>query len=384
MNAIVVAIYTHPELYPPVLNTIDELAELFQKVIVISRNLAPANWKYPERVQIRTSGRYISVRDSEQKSPGWKFGSYFMFTRELYRALRKERPEWIMCNDPFSLMSFRMIRRLIGFPVKLWYHSHDVTEPDKMRTYSIGYFAVKSEKAYFDRVNLFTLPAESRLRYFPVDRLKGKWLIVPNFPSKKRNTENHPIEWYSGMDLKLIYQGRISNEHGLEEILAFMRVTPDIRLTVIGPGNEDYIQLLKDKIMVLQLADRVEIVKPVAYNELMEITRKHHIGLAINKPLNILYSTAAQASNKIYEYAAAGLPILYFKNQHYQEYLGKFKWAFPTDLSEQNLSHILQEIRSKYQTLSENAKADFQNSLNFGAAFRPVLSILSENTLIKS
>jgi hypothetical protein len=384
MNRIVVAIYTHPELYPPVLNTIDELAESFQKVIVISRNLVPAKWKYPERTQILTSGKYISVRDSEQKSMGWKFGSYLLFTKELHKILRKERPEWIMCNDPISLMSFRMIRGLIGIPAKLWYHSHDVAEPDKMRTYSVGYFAVKSERTYFNRIDLFTLPAESRLRYFPMDRLKGNWIIVPNFPSKKRNTGNHPVDWHSGIDLKLIYQGRISNEHGLEEILEFMRSTPDIKLTIIGPGNADYIRSLKDKISTLLLADRVEIVKPVSYSELMEITQKHHIGLAVNKPLNILYSTAAQASNKIYEYAALGLPILYFKNEHYMEYLGKFNWAFPTDLSAQNLSSIIQEIRVKYQMLSNNAIADFLNELNFNTAFKPVITILLGNAIVNS
>jgi glycosyltransferase involved in cell wall biosynthesis len=217
---------------------------------------------------------------------------------------------------------------------------------------------------------------ESRLGYFPMNRLKGRWLIVPNFPSKKRYPENNNNCWKSGMDLKMIYQGRVSNEHGLEEMLEFVGMFKDIQLTIIGPGDENYIQSLRNKISTLGINDRAGFSTPVAYEELRQITQKHHIGLAVNKPVNILYSTAAQASNKIYEYAASGLPVLYYKNEHYMQYLGAYTWAFPTDLSEENLKSITREIKENYQLISENAIADFRNRLNFGVAFKPVISIL--------
>ena len=332
------------------------------------------------QAQLVTSGKYISVRDAEAKSIAWKFVSFIRYTRDLYKILKKEKPEWIMCNDPISLMAFRMSRSLHEFQTKLWYHSHDVAEISRMRRFSVGYFAVKSEIKYFDNIDLFTLPAESRLDYFPMNRLKGQWLIVPNFPSKKRNQENHTGSWKPGMDLKMIYQGRVSNEHGLEEILDFVRSAPSLHLTIIGPGDEGYIRSLKDKISTLGIEDRVGISGPVAYEQLLQITQKHHIGLAVNKPVNILYSTAAQASNKIYEYAASGLPVLYYKNEHYMQYLGSFTWAFPTDLSEKDLLSVIQNIERDYQIISENAIADFRNRLNYSAAFERVISILSGKT----
>jgi hypothetical protein len=378
MKRIVVTIYTDPELYPPVLNAIDELSEVFEKVIVLSRKLTRGTWAYPNQVQVLTSGGFIDVKDAEKKSVAWKFKSFLRFTRDLFKTLKKQKPEWIMCNDPISLMSFRMTKHFLHFPVKLWYHSHDVAEINRMRSYSVGYFAVKSEKKHFDEIDLFTLPSESRLSYFPVDRLNGSWLIVPNFPSKRRNPVNPINNWKPGTDLKMIYQGRISNEHGLEEILDFIKQTSGILLTIIGPGDENYIEILKDKISSLGIGNKLEIAGPVAYGELRQITQKHHIGLAVNKPLNILYSTAAQASNKIYEYAASGLPVLYFKNEHYMQFLGSFSWAFPTDLTGGSLSSIIQKIKGEYQIISDNAIADFQNRLNFGAAFKPVISILSE------
>ncbi len=98
--------------------------------------------------------------------------------------------------------------------------------------------------------------------------------------------------------------------------------------------------------------------------------------------MNTLYSTAAQASNKIYEYAASGLPVIYFQNEHYSRYLGTFKWAFPTNLTEQSLSEVIMEIQSDYGKVSEHALDDFQNKLYFGIGFRPVLSVLFQKVSV--
>jgi glycosyltransferase involved in cell wall biosynthesis len=383
MKSIVVAIYTHPELYPPVLNVIDELSDLFEQVFVISRNLNQGSWKYASNTQFTASGKYISIGNSEKKSITWKLSSFLRFTADLKRILNKEKPVWIMCNDPISLMSFRLVRRFISFPIRLWYHSHDVTELGMTRKFSVGYFAVKSEQKYFSEIDLFTLPAESRLPYFPINHIKGNWITVPNFPSEKRRSFDYENTWNPGIELKIIYQGRVSNEHGLEEMLDFMKEFPSLRFTIIGPGQDDYMQTLRNKIVELQITDRVNIAKPVAYAELDKITKSHHIGWAVNKPMNVLYSTAAQASNKIYEYAASGLPVIYYKNEHYKKYLEMYSWAFPTDLTVRDLVVIIQKIQSEFLLISENAKTDFHQKLNFSMAFKPVESFLLEN-LVKS
>jgi hypothetical protein len=183
--------------------------------------------------------------------------------------------------------------------------------------------------------------------------------------------------------LRLLYQGRVSDEHGLEEIIDFVKTDEALRLTIIGPGSESYITALKDRIIKSDVIERVFLLDPVPYSELQTITRHHHVGLAINKPVNVLYSTAALASNKIYEYAAAGLPILYYKSDHYVEHLGKFSWAFPTDLSFKSLQSRFNEIRDKYSALSDVAITDFKSELNFKVVFNPVLSYVKECEEIK-
>lgn len=376
---ITVAIYTHPELYPPLLNAIDELSKIFSFAQIIARNLETSVWKYPSNVQLIISGTAISIRESERASTGWKIKSFVRFTIDLYKSMKHVRSEWMMCNDVISLFSFRLIRPFLGYPVKLWYHSHDVAELKSMRRYSVGYFAVKSEKKHFNRIDLFTLPSEARLEFFPMERFKGKTLIVPNYPSLQRMDQDQKTEWKSENDLKLLYQGRVSNEHGLEEIIDIIKTDPSLRLTIVGPGDEMYKQKLRNRISEMGINFRVSMLEPVPYAELREITLDHHIGLAINKPVNLLYATAVMASNKIYEYAAAGLPILYYKNLHYLEFLKGFTWAFPSDLTFTDIQAIIGEVKKNYKDLSNSARKDFRQQLNFEIVFRPVISWISRN-----
>ena len=372
-----VAIYTHPEFYPPLLNAIDELAREFTGLQIISRNLQTSSWKYPDNVQIISSGRPVKIDESEKASMGWKIKSFLDFTRMFYKSLKREKSSWILCSDPISLFSFRLIRPFLGYKLKLWYHSHDVAELKSMRVYSVGYFAVKSEHTYFDRIDLFTLPSEARLKFYPIEMLKGKWIVVPNYPSLQRMSQDRSVELKLDGHLKLLYQGRISDEHGLEEMVDFIKSDAALLLTIIGPGNDVYIRNLKNRVAELGITQQVAILDPVPYGGLQEITLAHQVGVAINKPVNTLYSTAVMASNKIYEYAAAGLPILYYRDPHYVAVLSKYPWAFPTDLSLADLSLIIREIKVNFDDLSRKAKEDFHNKLNFTVVFEPVRSLLT-------
>jgi len=372
-----VAIYTHPELFPPVLNAVDELAGVFKTVHIISRNLVARNWSYPDNVQLLSSGNYVSIRDSEKAPMKWKLNSFFRFTRDFQRILKKEKPDWVMCNDPISLYAFSLIRPLLGYSPRLWYHNHDVVDLESQRKFSVGWFAVRSERKQFNKIDLFTLPSKDRLKYFPIENLKGKSLVIPNYPSLRRMKKPTRTDKSLSGELKLIYQGHIGEGHGLKEIIEFVKTDPGLRLTIIGPGNEPFVQSLKTQVSTAGIEDRVSIRDPVPYAELSAITRQHQVGLAIHQPVNTAFRTAALASNKIYEYAASGLTVLYYGDEHYRHWLGNYRWCFPTRLTMDDLSASIRNIRANYPLLSEMAEADFQNKLNFGAVFHQVLPLLA-------
>ena len=377
---IVAAIYTHPEYYPPTLNALEELSKSCDKIYVLARNLKINSWIYPRNVELKLSGKYRPMSYIKIASWMWKGLSFVQFTLNFFFLLRKHKPKWVICYDAIPLLSFRIVSKfLFSQRPQLWYHNHDVI--DGSVKFSVSWWAMKSEQQYFRNIDIFSLPANERTQYFPVQKLKGKYFFIPNFPSKafyEKFRENNKKE----SKVTLIYQGNLSSHHGIEETIKFLSVTNlDIKLKLIGSIKDDYKAQIQELINTLNIQDKVEILPPVNYSELPAITAKCHIGLAIHRatPVNLNYITGGTASNKIYEYAALGLPVFYYDEEHYNFHLSKYKWAVSCNLSNDNFDTKIRYIMNNYDEISTLAVNDFKSELNFEKAIMPVLSYIQNN-----
>jgi glycosyltransferase involved in cell wall biosynthesis len=375
-ETVAVAIYSHPGYYPPMLNAIDALAAHFRRVIVFSRNLGTGNWQYPANVKVHESGEHLEMKAAEKASFSWKIASFFRYCNDFYRMLQRDRPQWVLVNDPISLWALNRLTPYLGYRPKKWYHSHDITEMQGIRKYSVGYFAARSERRSFRELDLFTLPAADRLTFYPISGARAAHRVIPNYPRLSRMSLAPAPVWIKGEPLKIIYQGRVSDEHGLDELLACVAGDPGLAVTIIGPGDAGFISNLKKTVLEQRLSGRVKILDPVPYAELQAITAAHHVGWAVNEPVNLLYQTAGVASNKIYEYAASGLPIIYFRDQQYEKYLSRFSWAFSTDLGTKDIAEVLQRIKLDQPLQAVAARTAFTESLNYEIAFRDVLRLI--------
>ena len=370
---ILIATYGHPEFFPPTLNAIDAIAAFTDQVTIVARNVKPNEWAYPSNTKLYLSGRFKSIRETEKMSTLWKVFSFFTFTFHFFNLLRKHKPEWVVCYDPIPLYAYRFAIFFLSRKPGLWYHNHDVYEIERVGKFSVSGRAVLSEQKYFDKIDLFTLPSKERIKHFPVHKLKGSYFVLPNYPSLKRMGDACKEKTDPRKELKLLYQGYIGDGHGLDEIIIFLNDHPDISLTLIGQRDNDYIEKLKS---LIARPSQINILPPVAYAQLSGITTQYHVGLAIHKPVNTAFRTAAMASNKIYEYPAAGLAIIYYDDEHYKAYLGDYRWAFANDLSPSRLDEQLKYIRTNYDMLSQAAQEDFRNNLNYEKAFQPVRDYL--------
>jgi glycosyltransferase involved in cell wall biosynthesis len=245
--------------------------------------------------------------------------------------------------------------------------------------FSVGWWSSVFEQKAMRYINLFTLPAKDRLLHFDVSLSTITTIIVPNFPALRYFFKSEPSPVFSQGNLKMFYQGSLSANHGFEELIPFLGKLLDhitLSMTLIGPIDNEYKELL------LAIADKhnkkeyFHILAPVPYAELKSITRQHHIGLAIHKPIGRIYSTGGTASNKIYEYAANGLPVILHDNPHYKQYLGKYEWAFFTDCSGVSIKKEISRIARNYQEISSQARRDFEKELNFETVFSPVKKYL--------
>lgn len=376
---LVIAIYSHPDYYPPTLNAVECLAQVYEKVYIVHRNITGFSWKYPDNVELLKTGESINVREAEKKSFFYKLSSFFRFSRLLAATIRKTKAHTLLIYDYMPLLSYRLFRFSIPRPAVLWYHNHDVADPTYLRKYSLSWQAWKTERRIFPELSLFSLPALERKVYFPIEKLKGRFFFLPNFPARMVYGNYNTGEKKLTGDIRILYQGSIGTGHGIEEIIAILNTTIEgrgLNLVLKGFVSEVYKNELLQLAEEYRVKDRIHFLPPTDYSEVIRNAFTCHIGIGIHKKQDIMNKTLGTASNKIYEYMAAGMPVLIYDNDHFRSMLRNRRWAFFTDTSRNSLIECLQSIISDYPALSKAALSDFESEFNFEHYFHELLSIL--------
>jgi glycosyltransferase involved in cell wall biosynthesis len=379
-NTILISLYSHPESYPPTLNAITELSKLYKEIVILYRPFFKDEWIYPVNVTLIPSGKKMNVREQEAKSLLVKIFLFVQFKIKMLGLLLKYRPKTILLYDAFPLFAYYLIKKiLIVKPAYVWYHNHDVPDKTRNRKFSIGWFATNYEHSMFAKTDIFSLPSNERKKYYPVEKLKGKYFFLPNYPSLKVYNQWPVLK--TNDTIRILFQGHIDVGHGIEQLLQLMPFTvcnKPIQLVLKGILKQD----AKERLAAYINKDNkafIEIHGYTSYQELIKITSSCHIGLAIHTGKDIMNTTLGTASNKIYEYAACGLPVVYFDNEHYNAHLSKHKWAFATDLSNESLFDCIQNIMYDFDKLSASARKDFENELNFEKNFSHLCDYLHNN-----
>jgi glycosyltransferase involved in cell wall biosynthesis len=373
---LVAGIYYHPEAYPPTLNAIEELSKYYNRISIVHRPHLKGSWKFPSNVTVIASGKYMTARQQETSGTVQKILFFARFVIDLLKECIQNKPETILMYDVHALFAYRLIRPLLFFKHRFWYHNHDVTEPQ--RKYSIGWFAARSEMSAFSQMEIFTLPTADRLSNFPIDRLKGKYFVIPNYPSVKFYQPFY--QPHKPMDeIRLIFQGRIADGHGLEEIVPLLTETIEgkkLRLVLKGHCPPDYQDALLQLAASHQVTDRITFYGFTPYEEVPKIAAGCHIGIAIFSKTEIMHVTLGTASNKIYEYVAVGLPVIYTDKEYFRKYLSKYPWAFGVQDTTASIRQQIVAIMNDYERYAHSAHSSFLNGLNFEEHFRPVTAFL--------
>ncbi|MEJ7737958.1 MAG: glycosyltransferase [Chitinophagaceae bacterium] len=379
---LVVGIYYHPEGYPPTLNAVAELSDCFDRITIIYRPNLIGTWKYPANVEAIPSGAYISSRNQENAPVRKKISFFFNFLRLFFKSCQKHKPGLVLLYDSMALYAYHLLRPFLTFDHKVWYHNHDVVEMKELRKYSIGWFAAKAEHKAFSYISIFSLPAEDRLPFFPIDRFAGRFFFIPNYPSRRFYSRFY-IPRKLATSVKIIFQGRVGPYHGLEEIVPLLAETIEnnyeLELICKGFCAEEFRTSLLDLALRYGVKDKIRFEGLTPYNEVPRLSATCNIGIAIFTKNDVMNLTLGTASNKIYEYAAVGLPVIYNGSEHFTRYLGKYAWALPTEVTTEDIREKIARIIRDYDRLSAAAHQDFMQEVNFENGFAALKSFISVN-----
>jgi glycosyltransferase involved in cell wall biosynthesis/ubiquinone/menaquinone biosynthesis C-methylase UbiE len=105
-----------------------------------------------------------------------------------------------------------------------------------------------------------------------------------------------------------VYVGGLMPGRGLEQVIDAVALVPGLRLRLIGPGRARDVEGLRRRIVARGIADRAALWPPVAPADVVTAIRGASFGLMLIQPVCRSYELTLP--NKLFEYAAAGLPML--------------------------------------------------------------------------
>lgn len=369
-----VSIYNPVDLFPPTINAVESLAKKYDTVTLLTNGIKNEHrWVFPKNVSVHYISNWPDLNAKTSLFNNVK--RFVRFVKKFRKVIHSKNFDLVLLYESHAALAYNIsVMRILKKNTHLWYHNHDICETSKLKKYFIGWWAARAEQNIFSRLTVFSLPANERKQYFPLDIFRGDYYFIPNYPSLEFYSHYYKVKNIS-TEVKLLYQGRICSGHGLEELIELLPekiANKRLTLHVKGIGDITYLNKLKHLAVINGVEDQLFIYGLTSYSKVPELTATCHIGIGIQTQFEIMHTTLGTSSNKIYEYAATGMPVLLYENEHFREHLGKYEWTRFTNCSRASLILCIEDLIVNYNTMSVYAYKDFAEKLNFEKFFEPV------------
>ncbi len=223
-------------------------------------------------------------------------------------AVRGLHPEVVHCND-YNTMWIGVVAKLLT-GCALIYDSHELWADRNGRT-EPRWWLLACEA-------LFLRVADRRLATSPGHAAAiarrhrvAAPLVIRNVAERPASLEGSgaaPPDGPPSAERTLVYVGAVTGSRGLEEAIEALPEAPGVALRILGPGGEPYRRSLAGLAARHGVEGRVRLERPVPPQEVVAEIAGAWAGLALIQPSCLSY--ALSLPNKLFEYVAAGLPIL--------------------------------------------------------------------------
>ncbi|MGC9338043.1 MAG: glycosyltransferase, partial [Candidatus Cloacimonadia bacterium] len=232
------------------------------------------------------------------------FYNQIKFCYLISKQIIDENPDFIECCHLVTLLTGFFVKRKIG-AIQLIYDSCELALVTYKGIKKIVWKGI--EKYLLKYCDVIIHAEENRLKYFQkmYKVPNHKLMLLENFPNKNNDFK---LKAVNNKKINIIYLGAITEGRCYKEVVsAFTKMNSNVRLDIVGPGDESYVEEIEGLIKKNK-KDNIRLLPPVPFNEISDFLKDYDIGLLFyeNTNLNNYYC----APNKLYFYINNGMPVI--------------------------------------------------------------------------
>ena len=259
-----------------------------------------------EQIPCKTNVVCINEKyDGKQKGIFKKLLREHLRKKYVRKAVLAEKPDIIHANDLDALIAVYPVYKKLK--CKLIYDSHEICAENigSIRRYRFTLPLVKLyEKHMIKNIDLMVCVSHSAAEYFAKIYNIKKPMVVTNCSLKSEQY----ISEEKNDGFEILNHGQFYAGRGYDimiEAVSYLKEYPEIKMALRGFGS------LEDKLKARakEIGDEtIRFYPPVLVNELIPKASMSKVGVAITEPICLNFKLSV--SNKLFEYASAGLPVI--------------------------------------------------------------------------
>jgi glycosyltransferase involved in cell wall biosynthesis len=376
MSKVQAVFYANPNRYPPVINSVRLLSQSGFATQLICRDKGPRwNASYPEGTRFRW------IRSSRMSA--W---AQYVFFVSAALLLSDHRTAVFVGHDMHGLLPAFLLSRLHRRP--LIYHCHELVTSDGLRFG--GRMIYLFQKLFAKFADVVIVPDGNRAEIIrDTCRLRRTPNVVTNAPLKASVPSTSLLQQElrargAEFGRVLLRQSSIGPGHSIEATIRSIRLwrRPDWGFAVIGPGNDEYLRGLYRFAAECKVGDRFVVLPAVDYDQILSFTVGVDVGHALYDAVDANSRFSTTASNKLFEYMAAGIPVLVSDRPGLRDLVERHRCGVVADESSpESIAAAVNDLLGnpeRARNMGESGRRAFEEEFCYERQFAPVLRVIRD------